>query len=413
MKKILILSLLLILSFTGLSFATNGDNLISIGPISRAMGGVGIAAPQDAISAVFSNPAAMCFGPYCPGSEFNFATTLFMPKATTKIVNDAFVQNTGKKKSDSDFFVIPALGISMPLSQDWRFGFAAYGVSGLGVDYKKEFDLNPYSPHVDDVYTNLSILKVAPNIAYMVTPSFSIGASLHLDYGSLNMGKSTESGFGIGGQVGAIVKRGPLSFGTVIVLPQRIKHKEVADFDGDGHNDDLVLESPMSLGFGIAYEPTPRVLLFEANAKWVNWHDAKGYKDFGWENQWVWSLGAQYRPVPSLALRAGVNYAKNPVKANNGWSGADPSNPTVNVQGKDVNRYQYEVLRITGFPAVVETHVTAGIGYQISKSLSLDLGYTHAFKNTIKERGTFMGFNTSVESSLSEDSIDIGITYRF
>jgi hypothetical protein len=44
--------------------ATNGDNLISIGPISRAMGGVGIAAPQDAISAVFSNPAAMCFGQF-------------------------------------------------------------------------------------------------------------------------------------------------------------------------------------------------------------------------------------------------------------------------------------------------------------------------------------------------------------
>jgi long-chain fatty acid transport protein len=60
--------------------ATNGDNLMSIGPISRAIGGVGIASPQDAISAVFSNPAAMCFGPYCPGSEFNFGT-VFMPKA--------------------------------------------------------------------------------------------------------------------------------------------------------------------------------------------------------------------------------------------------------------------------------------------------------------------------------------------
>ena len=48
------------------AMATNGTNLIGVGPISRAMGGVGIAAPQDAISAVFSNPAAMCFGPFCP-----------------------------------------------------------------------------------------------------------------------------------------------------------------------------------------------------------------------------------------------------------------------------------------------------------------------------------------------------------
>ena len=35
------------------ALATNGDNIIGVGPISRAMGGVGIAHPQDAISAVF------------------------------------------------------------------------------------------------------------------------------------------------------------------------------------------------------------------------------------------------------------------------------------------------------------------------------------------------------------------------
>ncbi|MBW2513954.1 MAG: hypothetical protein JRE21_05225, partial [Deltaproteobacteria bacterium] len=51
----------------GLSWATNGDNLIGVGPTSRAMGGVGVASPQDSISAIFANPAAMCFGAYCPG----------------------------------------------------------------------------------------------------------------------------------------------------------------------------------------------------------------------------------------------------------------------------------------------------------------------------------------------------------
>ena len=46
------------------ALATNGDNLIGIGPTARSMGGVGIAHPQDAIQAVFSNPAAMCFGDF-------------------------------------------------------------------------------------------------------------------------------------------------------------------------------------------------------------------------------------------------------------------------------------------------------------------------------------------------------------
>ena len=65
--------------------ATNGDNLIGIGPTSRSMGGVGVAAPQDAIGAVFENPAAMCFGPYCPSGEFDFAGTLFMPHISAQV----------------------------------------------------------------------------------------------------------------------------------------------------------------------------------------------------------------------------------------------------------------------------------------------------------------------------------------
>ena len=81
-KIIVVLFLTVLLSTP--AFATNGDNLIGVGPISRAMGGVGIAAPQDAISAVFANPAAMCFGPFCPSSQVDFAGTMLsrmsMPK---------------------------------------------------------------------------------------------------------------------------------------------------------------------------------------------------------------------------------------------------------------------------------------------------------------------------------------------
>lgn len=87
MKKMLISFVIVLglLATAGLVSTTNGDNLIAVGPVARAMGGVGVAAPQDAISAVFVNPAAMCFGPYCPSSEMNFGGTLFMPKVDTRI----------------------------------------------------------------------------------------------------------------------------------------------------------------------------------------------------------------------------------------------------------------------------------------------------------------------------------------
>ena len=54
---------LAVAAFAVPAFATNGDNVMGVGTISRSMGGVGAAAPQDAITAVFGNPAAMCYIP--------------------------------------------------------------------------------------------------------------------------------------------------------------------------------------------------------------------------------------------------------------------------------------------------------------------------------------------------------------
>jgi long-chain fatty acid transport protein len=180
--------------------------------------------------------------------------------------------------------------------------------------------------------------------------------------------------------------------------------------------DDLKLESPQTFGVGIAYEPIQNVLLIETDAKWLNWADAKGYKDFGWDDQWVFNIGAQYKPTPKLALRAGYNYGKNPVKTHS-WDDTVPG--FANVQGKDVPKTNYEILRIAGFPAVVENHLTAGIGYQLTKTVSIDMGYMHAFEKTIKETGTVFnpaaGFPSpaTIEASLYEDSLEFGITWRY
>lgn len=419
MKRFLLVSLVVVfvLSFAGLSSATNGDNLIGVGPIARSMGGVGIAAPQDALSAIFANPAALCFGPYCPGSEVNVDATVFMPKANTRIQMPAYGIDTGGDRSESDFYVIPALALSVPINEKLRFGFGAYGVSGLGVDYRKKFDLDP-TPGTghQDMYTDLSIMKIAPNLAYMITPNLSVGASLHINMGVLDLQHrdGTSTGWALGGQVGAIYKNGPVSLGLVYVTPQKVKHKGVADFDLDGSTDTLALESPQSVGVGVAVEPIQNVLLVELDVKWINWADAIGYRDFGWRDQWNFAVGTQYKPTSKLALRVGYNYAKSPIKAHS-WTDFDGF---IDVQGKDVPRTNYEILRISGFPAIVEHHVTAGIGYEFTKNVSLNIGYMHAFKNTIEEKGTavhpvFGVSSASVRSDLYEDSIDFGLTYRF
>ena len=162
----------LVLLTPAMALATNGVNLIGIGPVSRAMGGVGIAHPQDAIGAVFSNPAAMCFSAFCPSSEVEFAGTIFMPTVRGSITTG---NQTFNAKSEGRVYPIPATGVSFnfPELPKWRFGVGAYGVSGLGVNYKgtsldQQNFYGPGAPLAAGIYSDLMIMKFAPTAAYQV-----------------------------------------------------------------------------------------------------------------------------------------------------------------------------------------------------------------------------------------------------
>lgn len=412
--------LVLCLLFPISALATNGTNLIGVGPISRAMGGVGIAAPQDAISAVFSNPAAMCFGDFCPSSQVDFAGTIFKPNVNA-------IVNAGSRSFDATsaprVYPIPALGISFNFKElpKWRFGFGAYGVTGQGVDFRQtSLDQPipvppgfPQIPLASGLRTDLLLFKFAPTVAYTPLPWLSVGVALNIDYSTLDLGSGTASAFGLGAQIGAIVKPHPkVSIGVTYTTPQNITHRRVTDFNGDGSLDDLTLGSPNILGGGIAFEPILKKLLIEGNIKWLNWSNARGYKDFDWRDQVVVNVGVQYKPIPKLALRLGYNYGRNPVTPHRTFEGG-PGNFT-NVQGFQVPTYYFESFRTVGFPAIVEHHITCGVGYNVTDKFIINIGYIHAFENKITETGTNpFGQPAKLQPRLNEDSVDIGFSIRF
>ena len=410
------------------AFATNGDNLIGIGPIARSMGGVGIAAPQDAISAVFANPASMCTGPFCPSSTFDFAGTIFMPHVKAAVKGE---EGTVKADSAPTVFGIPAIGLSVPLTDRmpvWRFGIAAYGVSGLGVDYRgtdlDKATLGGVYPLIQGEYTQLQIMKFAPAIAVQPIDDLSLGIALHIDYASLDLRGGSSPAYGAGVQLGAIYALSrAVNLGVSYISPQKVNHRRILDFDQDGRLDSLKLCAPQQLGFGAAYQnPAAMNLLVEADVKWLNWSDADGYSDFDWEDQWVYALGIQVEPMKKFSLRAGFNYAKNPLKEHSNFDGSfdfsNPEQPVPNsinrVQGKILPTYYYEAFRIIGFPAIVEKHLTFGAGYKVTERFFMNVGYMHAFENTISERGINpLGQPVTIESKLSEDSLDFGLTWYF
>jgi long-chain fatty acid transport protein len=390
---------LFLITLTGIALATNGDTLISVAPTARSMGGTGVAAPLDAISAIFANPAAMCMGPYCPGSQSVFAGTYY--NSTTKATVNGVTAESQLEPS-----VIPAVGITAPITNKLRFGFGAYGISGMGVDYREVDFLGPDT----GAYTNLQVMKFAPNLAYQLTPALSIGASLQLVYGALDLGQGTVHNYTIGGQAGAIYKTGPVSLGVSYTTPEKINHKKVANLDLDVNNtlEDLALESPHTIAAGIALQPTERFLI-ETDVKWLNWSRAAGYRDFDWEDQWVYAIGMQYKDPSGLSFRTGYNYSKSPIKLHDNF---DPNfTSTTKVQGAQVPTFAYEYLRIVGFPGIQEHHVTAGIGYKFSKTFEMHFGYMHAFKNTISESSAGGAFNFA--SEMSADTFEVGLVWNY
>lgn len=414
------------LGFSCPAWATNGDYLIGIGPISRALGGTGVAAPQDAISAVFSNPAAMCLSPVCSEPQADLAFTFFMPKPTATVVNSSGV--FGGESHDA-VYPIPALGVSFPVGDGatrWRAGFSIYGVSGLGVNYRQTslnqpafYNFGPMgtAPMISGEYTDLAIMKMAPSVAYAISPELSVGASFHIDYATLDLGLGRKNDFGFGLQLGVVWKPvKDVSIGLTYISPQSTTFDNVAFFDSNNTPDSLELEMPHQVALGIAWTGLDDRLLVELDGRWLNWSNAAGYEDFDWDDEWVVGLGVQYSVIPrKLWLRGGYNFGTNPVKEHNGWNGAfGPGMDVVNVQGKNIPRYYYESFRTVGFPAVVEHHLTMGIGWQINDCLVLNLAWVHAFEADITESGTDpFGQPVSLRSTLSEDTIDLGLTWRY
>jgi len=416
-KTAAILCSVLLLPFS--AFATNGDNLIGIGPISRAMGGVGIAAPQDAISATFANPAAMCFTGCCDESQFDFAATLFSPTISGKVtIGGDFKPSTldpkyagfdpGSYENDADkkTYMVPAFGFTTGINEKLRFGLAAYGITGLGVDHS-DSELSQGTIAADN--TQLMILKVAPTLAYEVTGNLSIGAAIHVVNSTLDLTQGSSAAYGYGVQLGALYHKDSMHYGLTYLSPIAADHKNVFDLDQDGSVDDFELEAPQQLGLGIAYEPNESFLV-EFNSKWINWSDASGYDDLDWDDQIVVAIGVEFKPIDSLSLRLGYNYAESQIDSHKNFSGGS----TVNIQGKQVNTYGAETLRIIGFPAAVEQHVTVGLGYQVTPAVTVNLGYMHAFEESVTSTGTTpFGNEVEIEYEVSEDALDFSISWIF
>lgn len=380
------------------AFATNGDHLIGMGAKARGMGGIGIGMSHGAETAL-SNPALISS---VEGTEISFGGTIFMPDVKTTVAGSL---GGTEGNSKADLSIIPEVAIAQKVSDNFYWGVGMYGVAGMGTDYR--------GTNVNyNMVTNLQLMQFAVPLAYK-SNGFSFGVAPVLQYGSLDINydttyaggaKSSTQGvaqdFGFGYNVGAAYEMANLTLGASYKSAIDMVYKgqisqAMKDFTGTLGSDNL--QQPAEMGVGASYKMGAST--FAVDYKKIKWSDAKGYKDFAWEDQNVYILGYQYSQ-PNWALRAGYNHAASPIK-DQGYAGTLKN-----------------TLNLLGFPAIVESHYTVGASYNINKATSIDLAYVYV-PETTNEYGIMVqtGPTTFVPSTIktthSQQAASAQVNFKF
>lgn len=210
--------------------------------------------------------------------------------------------------------------------------------AGANIHYAR-FDFSNGSPWIGEALGYGTGFKLG--FTQKLTRGLTIGGSFHSQtaISDLDGSKASLSFAGSGGG---------LTDGVPVTLSGKVK---VKDF-----------EWPATWAFGVALTPNDRWLL-AADVKRIDWSSVmdkfsmqftadnttanSGYAGTtldmtmtqNWEDQTVWSFGAQYKATKKLALRGGASFSNNPVP----------------------NKYLNPL-----FPAIIENHYTCGFGYQLN-----------------------------------------------
>ncbi len=386
-------------------FATNGDNLIGLGTSSRAMGGTSIAHFSAGASAT-GNPALIVFS---KGGEFTFGGTYLSPEVKVK-TTDTNGQNDLSASSDAKKSTIPYAALTHNLDNGFSVGGSIFGVAGMGTDWTNgEGTIG--DPSIGDfglysMKSNLTMLKLSAPIAYKWN-DWSFGIAPVMVFGTLEMSfvspsqgpidNNSSSNAGFGFELGTLYRYSPLglSIGMVYHSPVSLRYKDqisaVSSAFGYGTPGSSfatmsdVLEQPAEYGIGIDW--TQGDLSLSADYRKILWGEAQGYKDFNWEDQEVYAIGAEYR-INELSLRCGYNYGKNPIKPKIDSTVVNASSSSPATNGDVINTFNHVM-----FPAITQTHYTIGAGYQFNHAVSADIAFSYA---------------TSPEVTVSAKSVGLG-----
>ena len=426
MKKILILSTITVMSL----FATNGSNLIGLGVESRALGGTGIANFNGAENAL-SNPALL--GKTKAQIEFSFGGTIFDAKVKIK-TTAGDTTNPGEgvnKTSAQDKSMIPVVALSNRIDDNIVFGLGMYGTAGMGTDWRGDtVDAGNGKVGLYNMRSSLMLMQFAPSLSYSQN-NYGLGLSAIMQYGQLSIDYDTAQGateanpgalkhvgngpsqdYGYGYQLGGyyninkdITIAGVYKSAIDMEYKDQISKAALAFGYGshagalDAKSDHL--EQPAEIGLGVSFNIDN--ITYTADYKIIKWGDAKGYKDFGWEDQNVLALGLKYN-ANGYWYGVGFNKADNPLSNNTDSTSVAGE---ANTNGDTMNLFNYAM-----FPATITKAFTFGAGLDITKDSTMSFAFMIAPEVSDTVSGATVGVG-DITTKHSQTATTIAYKFAF
>lgn len=354
------------------AFATNGYFSHGYGIKAKGMGGVGIALPQDAIAPA-TNPA----GAAIIGNRIDFGLDFFSPDRTATWNANVFGEPTGDYRSGKRLFGIPEFGYNRSIGGDATLGVVVYGNGGMNTAYNSPI----LAGGTTNTYSNLEQLFISPTWAKKMG-DHAFGVSLNLvrqtfearglqgfaasssSAGDLtDRGVDTSYGWGIKlgwtGQVSSAVTLGA-TYQNETRMSKFDRYKGLFAEQGK-------FNIPETYGLGIAVKATPATTV-AFDVVHIDYSSIRALSNpsrlnppalslgtdngsgFGWKDQTVYKLGISHQYNSSLTVRAGYNFAKQPI----------PNDMTY-----------FNILA----PATVEQHFTLGATWTLADKSELSISY--------------------------------------
>ncbi len=398
----------------GVAHATNGYFSHGYGVKSQAVAGVGVALPQDGLTAA-TNPAGTAF----VGNRLDAGLNYFAPDRGADIHGNGYGLDGSYDGNGKKHFFIPELGYVRQLGSQTSVGLAVYGNGGMNTQY----DRNPFAALGGQGAggVNLEQLFISPSVAYKVTPDHTLGVALNLAYQRFSAqgispfagasaasgqvsDQGTDTSTGAGARIGWIGQVAPhWRLGATWSSKISGRFDKYKGLFADRGSFDI----PANYALGVAYQPS-KDWTIAADYQVIEYSGVKavanplsklasgqllGAKDgpgFGWEDVTVYKLGVVHQWRPDLTLRAGYSHATQPVP------------------GKETF---FNVLA----PGVVQDHLTAGFTWKTGQHAEWSAFYGRAFKKSVQGQqsipANFGGGEADVH--LKEDILGVSYGWTF